>query len=237
MCGRFTISFVIGLSERFQARNPSFELIPRYNIAPSQDVPVVVRAHPDDAVNEIRMMRWGLVPSWVKDPSRSPKPINARADTLNEKPMFRNLLQTKRCLIPATGFYEWKKEVWGRTPYYIRMRDNSLFAFAGLFDTYRAPDSGKISTFSIITTEPNAVVSPYHDRMPAILKGEDEERWLGSGVLCRDELSALLHPYPASGMEAYAVGKKVNNPDAEGQDLILPVPSLTNQSWDRKERG
>ena len=237
MCGRFTISFVIGLSERFQARIPSFDLIPRYNIAPSQEVPVVVRAHPDGAENEIRMMRWGLVPSLVKDPSRSPKPINARAETLFEKPMFRELLQKRRCLVPATGFFEWKKEAWGRTPYYIRMRDNSLFAFAGLFDTYRAPDSEEISTFSIITTEPNAVVSPYHDRMPAILKGEDEERWLGSGVLCRDELSALLHPYPASGMEAYAVGKKVNNPDAEGEDLIQPVPSLTNHSWDRTQGG
>src|SRR5690606_547833 len=104
MCGRFTISFVIGLSERFQARIPSFDLIPRYNIAPSQEVPVVVRAHPDGAENEIRMMRWGLVPSWAKDPSRSPKPVNARAETLFEKPMFRELLQKRRCLVPATGF-------------------------------------------------------------------------------------------------------------------------------------
>jgi len=231
MCGRFTISFVIGLSERFQARIPSFDLIPRYNIAPSQEVPVVVRAHPDGAENEIRMMRWGLVPSWAKDPSRSPKPVNARAETLFEKPMFRELLQKRRCLVPATGFFEWKKEAWGRTPYYIRMRDNSLFAFAGLFDTHQPPDGGEISTFSIITTEPNSVVSPYHDRMPAILKAEDEERWLSPGMLCSYEVSDLLQSYPASRMEAYPVGKKVNTTNVEGEELIRPVRSLYDQSW------
>lgn len=230
MCGRFTISFVIGLYERFQVRLPSIDLIPRYNIAPSQDVPVVVRLRPDSSENELRMMRWGLVPSWVKDPSRSPKPINARADTLSDKPMFRELLQSRRCLIPATGFYEWKNERWGRAPYYIRMKDNSLFAFAGLFDRYWAPDGQAISTFSIITTEPNKVVAPCHDRMPAILKREDEKRWLCPGPLSRDTVGELLQSYPASLMIAYPVGKRVNNANAEGEDLIMPLPSLDNRS-------
>ena len=232
MCGRFTISFVIGLYERFSARAPSFEIIPRYNIAPSQEVPVVVRAYPESPKNEIRLMKWGLLPSWVKDPSRFPKPINARADTLAGKPMFCELLKSQRCLVPATGFYEWKKERWGKTPYYIRMTDNSLFAFAGLFDRYRAPDGEEISTFSIVTTDPNTVVSPYHDRMPAILKREDEDRWLCPGPLSRDTVADLLRSYPAGRMEAYPVGKKVNNANAEGEDLIRPVPSLDDRSWE-----
>jgi len=223
MCGRFTISFVIGLYERFNVKTHSMEIIPRYNIAPSQDVPVVVRVHHDGYENEIQSMKWGLVPSWSKDPSHSPKPINARGDTLDQKPMFRDLLKYKRCLIPATGFYEWKKEHWGKIPYYIRMKDNSLFAFAGLYDRYRAQDGQQISTFTIITTEPNEIVSPLHDRMPAILKREDEERWLRPGILYRDQLSEMLHCYPANQMISYPVSKAVNNANAEGESLIKPV--------------
>lgn len=223
MCGRFTIAIVIGLYERFGVKTRSVDIVPRYNIAPSQDVPVVIRSKHDGSENEIQMMKWGLIPSWSKDPARSPKPINARGDSLEEKPMFRNLLKYQRCLIPATGFYEWRKEPWGKTPYYIRMKDNSIFSFAGLYDRYRACDDQQISTFTIITTEPNEVVLPLHDRMPAILKRENEDMWLQTSVLYRDQVADMIQPYPANQMIAYPVSKKVNSSDNEGEDLIKPV--------------
>jgi putative SOS response-associated peptidase YedK len=223
MCGRFTIAFVIGLCERFKVKNCSIQLMPRYNIAPSQDVPVVTRAQNCGSENEIRMMMWGLVPSWSKDPAHSPKPINARGDTLDQKPMFRDLLKSQRCLVPATGFYEWKKESRGKKPYYVRMKDNSIFSFAGLYDQYRASDGQQVATFTIITTEPNEVVSPLHDRMPAILKREDEEIWLQSCILYRDQVVEILQPYPASQMIAYPVSKAVNTPDNDRAELIRPV--------------
>jgi putative SOS response-associated peptidase YedK len=223
MCGRFTISLVVGLYERFNVPTHTFEITPRYNIAPSQDVPVVIRTRHDGLENEIQMMTWGLVPSWSKDPSRSPKPINARADTLVQKPMFRNILKNQRCLIPATGFYEWKKERWGKIPFYIRMKDNSLFAFAGLYDRYRDPSGHPVGTFTLITTEPNNVVLPYHDRMPAILRREDEERWLEPTILHRDELDDMLQPYPSTEMLAYPVSKAVNGTDIDNERLIKPI--------------
>jgi putative SOS response-associated peptidase YedK len=223
MCGRFTISFVIGLYERFDIKTHTVGIIPRYNIAPSQDVPVVFKTRHNGSENEIRLMKWGLVPSWSKDPSRSPKPINARADTLDQKPMFRDLLKDRRCLVPATGFYEWKKERWGKIPHYIRMKNNSLFAFAGIFDRYRDPSGQQVATFTIITTEPNDVVSPYHDRMPAILKREDEERWLQPAILYRDQISEMLQPYPATEMIAYPVSKAVNNTNIDDESLIRPI--------------
>jgi putative SOS response-associated peptidase YedK len=137
--------------------------------------------------------------------------------------MFRELLRYNRCLVPATGFYEWKNEHWGKTPYYIRMKDNSLFAFAGLYDQYRASDGQPVLTFTIITTEPNAVVSPLHDRMPAILRRENEDQWLEPRILYRDQVSEILEPYPADQMISYPVSKAVNNANAEGENLIKPV--------------
>jgi putative SOS response-associated peptidase YedK len=223
MCGRFTITVVVGLDERFRVKTHPVDIAPRYNIAPSQNVPVVIHPPRTGRDNEIRMMTWGLVPSWSKDPTRSPKPINARGDSLDKKPMFRELLRYNRCLVPATGFYEWKNEHWGKTPYYIRMKDNSLFAFAGLYDQYRASDGQPVLTFTIITTEPNAVVSPLHDRMPAILRRENEEQWLEPRILYRDQVSEILEPYPADQMISYPVSKAVNNANAEGENLIKPV--------------
>jgi putative SOS response-associated peptidase YedK len=223
VCGRFTISLVIGIYDRFGVKTHSVEINPKYNIAPSQDVPVVFKTRHHGSGNEIQEMKWGLVPSWSKDPSRSPKPINARADTLDQKPMFRDILKNQRCLVPATGFYEWKKERWGKVPYYIRMKDNSIFAFAGLFDHYRDPSGQQIATFTIVTTEPNSVVAPYHDRMPAILKREDEEKWLQPAILYRDQRDEMLQPYPASEMIAYPVSKAVNNTDIDDESLIKPV--------------
>jgi len=225
MCGRFTITLTVGLAERFGIMHSSLQLTPRFNIAPSQPVPVVVR--PDEGGRELEEMVWGLVPHWAKNPSTVGHAINARAETLEERPTFRDPFLHNRCLVPATGFYEWKKEGKRREPYYIHRKDDEIFAIAGLYDIWRGAGGAEIRSFVIVTTEPNSVVSRYHDRMPAVLRPEDEEKWLFPGRLTPEKAWDILSPYPGDFLEAYRVSTRVNDPSAEGSDLTWRMPDST----------
>jgi putative SOS response-associated peptidase YedK len=218
MCGRFTITVIIGLPERFGVMHCDVPLMPRYNIAPSQPVPVII--HPSGSGRECHEMTWGLIPSVTKDPSRSPRPINARAETLHDRPSFRPLIGSRRCLVPATGFYEWVKLRKEAVPYYISRKDGGLFSFAGLYDMWKSPDAQLKKTFTIITTRPNNLAARYHDRMPAMLLPENEARWLDSCSLSPDETEELLVPYPEEDLIAFRVSRVLNDPRRDDPSLI-----------------
>jgi len=219
MCGRFTITVTIGFPERFGVTHCNVPLAPRYNIAPSQPVPVVI--HSFGTERECQEMTWGLIPSTSKDPSEGPRPINARAETLHDRPSFRTLLDSHRCLVPATGFYEWVKRGKESVPYYFSRKDGDLFAFAGLYTIWKSPEGQFLKTFAIITTRPSPLIARYHDRMPAILLQENETRWLDSGCLSPGETEELLQPYPEEYLAAIRVSRAVNDPNREGVSLIL----------------
>jgi putative SOS response-associated peptidase YedK len=225
MCGRFTITLTIGLPERFGVHIPDIQLEPRYNIAPSQPVPVVIRE--DCGARNLADMIWGLVPHWVQDPASVHHAINARAETLDKLPSFRDALLRHRCLVPANGFYEWKKAGKVREPYYIHRKDDGLVAIAGLYDIWNTPAGDSLLTFVIVTTEPNPLVSRYHNRMPAILHREKEDLWLEPGPLSGDTVREILSPYPEDLLEAYRVSRLVNDPAHEGKDLIRRLPDST----------
>lgn len=218
MCGRFTLAVDVNTIARvFNAAIPSaFNTEARYNIAPQQNVLTVMR----DETTHLDLLRWGLIPSWAKEESIGSKMINARAETLAEKPSFKRLLHSKRCLLVADGFYEWKKEQGGKTPMYITLRDKEPFAFAGLWDTWRDADGQQIRTCTIITTEANELVASIHNRMPVILPRNAQEEWLDPGLHDDRILLPLLAPYPAEEMSARPVSRLVNNPRYEGAELI-----------------
>ena len=216
MCGRFTLTYSI--SEVAKAFNvpvpPSLQTAPRYNIAPTQNVVAIL---PDETLD---VLRWGLVPSWAKDESIGSKMINARAETLAEKPSFKRLLNSKRCLVVADGFYEWKKEAGGKTPMYITLKNKELFAFAGLWDSWRSPEGEQIRTCTLITTEPNDLVASIHNRMPVILSAEARKEWLDPALHDEHVLLSLLAPYPTEQMSARAVSRLVNNTQYDSAELI-----------------
>jgi len=217
MCGRFTITLIHGFFSRFAIENQDIELISRYNIAPTQMVPIVVGQSP----NRIEMMRWGLIPFWAKDPKIGNRLINARAESISTKPAFRTSLKRKRCLVPATGFYEWKRVGRDKLPHYVRRKDGALFAFAGLYDRWRERTAGEdIPTFTIITTTPNTLLGRIHNRMPVMLKEEDEPLWLRREPLEEGDLKRVFRPYPSGLMEAYPVSTAVNNPKNDTANLI-----------------
>jgi putative SOS response-associated peptidase YedK len=219
MCGRFTRHHQPSeIAERFDVEPIDEANIPRYNIAPSQIVPVIVQ--PGD--REMIACKWGLVPYWAKDPSIGNKLINAKAETLAEKPSFKHALARRRCLVPADGFYEWpKKGPASGQPIYVRLRGGRLFAFAGLWEEWRSPEGQTLRTFTIITVEPNELVSKFHHRMAAILQPEDESKWLDLKNSAAD-VARLLKPYAADEMEAYPVSRVVNKPLFDDISCILP---------------
>lgn len=220
MCGRYLIVEETELSERFQLRHMFPFLTPTYNAAPSQHLPVVRQRNGE---RELDLLRWGLLPRWRKSgPGRAPEPINARAETLLEKPMFRSLVTSKRCLIPANGFYEWQRTGGPKQPYLIRPTDQPTFAFAGLYDEMPGEDGEPVGSYAIITTGPNAVMATIHDRMPVILRPKDEAEWLDP-TITDSGIVALLQPYPAEATEAQPVSTAVNNTRNNGPDLIEPV--------------
>ena len=210
------------VAERF-AVNELLETEARYNIAPTQNVAVVTQ----NGMRHLASYYWGLIPSWAKDPTIGSRMINARAETLAEKPSFRTALSRRRCLIPADGFYEWQAapdgSKGGKTPTYLHRRDSGLFAFAGLWDEWHAPDGSPLRSCTIITTTPNSVAAPIHDRMPVILRPNDEAFWLDHAVTDTRDLLSLLTPYPADDMEAYPVSRRVNVPVADDAELIARV--------------
>jgi len=220
MCGRFTLTKKQKeVADRFNAKIEGM-INDIFNAAPTQELPVITDANPA----KIAFYKWGLVPSWSKDENSGSKLINARAETLREKPTFRKLIETQRCLIPADGFYEWKQTPNGKQPFRIMLSNNDLFAFAGLWDKWQSPSGLLVYTFTIITTEPNNLVKNIHNRMPVILEKENETDWLNPNLQSK-QADNLLKPYPAKKMRAYPVSKAVNNVANNSPDLLLEVPS------------
>jgi putative SOS response-associated peptidase YedK len=225
MCGRFTLTADPGdVARRFGA--PPAQgggTTPRYNIAPTQTVITVT----GDGTRQLEQMRWGLVPRWAKDPKMGSRMINARAETLAEKPAFRDALRRRRALIPADGFFEWAPPPPGRRskqPMHVRLRSGEPFAFAGLWDEWRPPEGGEpVRTCTIITTEPNELMATFHHRMPVILAPEVEALWLDPEVTDTKHLRSLLVPYPAGEMTAYAVSPDVNAVTNDFEQLVLPL--------------
>jgi len=216
MCGRFTLTTnVRTIAEAFGVA-PTLEAAPRYNIAPTQEVVSILR----NGTAHLEWLQWGLIPSWAKDEAIGSQMINARAETLAEKPSFKRLLRSCRCLLPADGFYEWKKAAGGKIPMYITLKNGSPFAFAGLWDLWHSPDGRDIRICTIVTTEANALVTSIHDRMPVILSADARDLWLDSSIHDEKILVPLLAPYPAEEMSARAVSRLVNNPKTEGAELI-----------------
>ena len=234
MCGRFSIAVRIGyLSERFGVCEPSGISLPRFNIAPGEEVPIITGTGSSQPV----MMHWGLIPSWTKGEKPALAPVNARVEGLTEKQLFRALLPGGRCIVPATGFYEWSKSGNKKSPYYLRMKSQAVFGMAGLCDSWKAPDGRAVWSFTIITTSPNSLVLPLHNRMPAILNRQDEKRWLDPGYDISEELGTMLKPYPSDDMEAYRVSSMVNNPSFKSDTSVqeeIPVPSNNLSMWDRR---
>jgi putative SOS response-associated peptidase YedK len=227
MCGRYTntVTDPNVIAQAFALETPpdTDELQARYNIAPTQQIMTVGKNKEDR--NSIAWMRWGLIPSWAKDPAIGNRMINARAETLAEKPSFRTAYRKRRCLIVADGFYEWRKNDDGsKTPMYIRMKDGALFGLAGLWEQWRDKESDeKIVSCTIITGTPNDLIKPLHHRMAVILPPEHYETWLSRDIQDTAVLQDLLQPYPSDRMVAYAVSRKVNNAAYDSPDVIEPV--------------
>jgi putative SOS response-associated peptidase YedK len=228
MCGRFTLFDTDALYSRFRVWLPDDikkKIKPRYNIAPSQYVPIIYQNKEQE--NSLEMMRWGLVPFWTNDPKIGFKLINARVENLSVKPSFKYSLKSKRCLVPSTGFFEWKKTGKDKIPYYIGLENGELFAFAGLYDIWKDVEGKEHKTFTIITTEPNNILRPIHNRMPVILQREFEGLWLDSTVQDSTTLIQMLKPFPDDDMKAYIVSKEVNNPANDNPHIIRKEQHLT----------
>jgi putative SOS response-associated peptidase YedK len=222
MCGRFAL---FALSENLARQfglSSAPSASPHYNIAPSQRVTTVRRSSTGE--REIARLRWGLVPSWAKDAGIGNRLVNARAETVQEKPAFRNAFRSHRCLIPASGFYEWQRREGGKQPYYIRMRDETLLGLAGLWDRWEGPDEGVVESCAILTTAANAVLSPIHDRMPVIVSPEKYGHWLDPSLRDSNSLAPLLVPFPAEEMIAYPVSPRVNSPATDDAECVAPLP-------------
>jgi len=222
MCGRYSLACIDDLCGRFRIIDPTIGFRSHFNIALGSSNPVIVAHEQAEAV----MMQWGLVPHWAKDITATHRPINARAESLAEKPMFRDLLKSRRCLVSASGFFEWKHEDGHKVPFYIHIKDDPVFGFAGLYDIWRNPTGVMLQTYTIITTAANDLMAPIHDRMPVILRQDDEIRWLSRDVIPAEEINRILSQYPAENMEAYPVSDRVNKTDAEDEKLIEPVKGL-----------
>ncbi len=242
MCGRYTLVRLADFTDMFPwIRPPEDEPAARYNIAPTQPVAVV----PNTAEPRVEFFHWGFVPSWAKDPSIGNRMINARAETLAAKPVFRNALKRRRCLIPTDGFYEWKRNPDGtKTPMYIRMKSGNPFAFAGLWEKWHAPDGSEVRSCTIVTGKPNALVRDIHDRMPVIIPGELYQRWLDPAEVPADAVEAMLAPYPADEMVAHPVSRAVNNPKTDAPNCIesvtaeeaAPSPSDSRAKRSKREK-
>jgi putative SOS response-associated peptidase YedK len=223
MCGRYVIEGTTELSERFQLRQIPADLFPEwttYNAAPTQLLPVIVED--ESGEREALPMQWGLVPRWRRDDRKGVAPINARAETLFEKPMFRNLTKSRRCIIPANGFYEWQKRDGRKQPFYLTADDGELWGLAGLYDLTHDEENGAAGSFTIITTGANPLVAPLHERMPAILRRADEEEWVSRDITDPHQIERLLRPYPEDEMRLYPVSTAVNNTRHNGPELIAP---------------
>ncbi len=218
MCGRYELQEIEGLGARFRATSVRLDLSPRYNVAPGQVMPVVVHKGGE---NSLEMMKWGLVPFWAKDPRIGNKMINARAETILEKPSYRKPLQSKRCLVPVSGFYEWQDTGTGKVPYHIHLKDEPVFALAGLYDTWIDPEGQQLNTYTVITTSANSFMERLHHRMPVILGEETEEMWLDPATPI-SRLVNLMAPYEPEKMLAAPASPRVNSVRNDDASLLIP---------------
>lgn len=222
MCGRYSQTYKLKeLMSRFLIDETGIHFNPRFNITPSQELPVVIY---DQGKRSLELFRWGLIPSWAKEISIGQKLINARGESLMEKPSFKRLVERRRLLALGSSFFEWKKEEGrkGKTPYLFQLKSKKPFGFAGLWDHWKDPEGKEIRSFTIITTEANELVQNIHERMPVILQEKDEERWLDPENNFY-ELLPLLSPYPAGEMEAFPVSRVVNSPKNDLPECLQPV--------------
>lgn len=220
MCGRFTLtSGPAALQRSLHLDTPPEDLLPRFNIAPTQNIAIVTSLeHP-----QVEYARWGLIPSWAKEASIGSRLINARAETVREKPAFRSAFLKRRCLILADGFYEWERTAksrgGARAPFYIQMAGGDPFTFAGLWENWRSPEGDEVRSCTIVTCAANEIIGRFHDRMPVILEGEGARRWLDPGAPAED-LSALLVPFPPDRLQIRVVSRLVNSPGNDGPEVL-----------------
>ena len=224
MCGRFTLQIPAGLLAEIFGLPEHASLPARYNIAPTQKV-AVIRRHAGGE-NRLDYLRWGLIPSWAKDPAIGARMINARSETLDEKPAFRSALQSRRCLVPASGFYEWQDLAGKKIPRYFRLRDGGPMVLAGLWECWKAPGGEGVESCTILTTAANSLVEPLHDRMPVIMPAGDFAAWLDPGLTDPGKLKGLCRPFPADLMEGWTVSTLANSPKNDSPELIEPVPAF-----------
>jgi putative SOS response-associated peptidase YedK len=222
MCGRFTlVAPGEAIAELFQlAEIPS--LVPRYNIAPTQPV-AAVRLSPSSGARELTYFHWGLIPRWAKDPKIGSRMINARSETAAEKPSFRSAFKYRRCLVPADGFYEWQKINGRKQPVRIQMKGGRLFAIAGLWEHWLSSDGSEIESCTLLTTEPNDLLDPVHNRMPVLLDPADFDLWLDAKSYQRADVQQLMRPFSGEEMTFYPVSTHVNNPRNEDPHCIEPL--------------
>jgi putative SOS response-associated peptidase YedK len=224
MCGRFTLKTPVEtLAEVFELPTAP-ELPPRFNIAPSEAV-AAVRVAGAEPLRELALLRWGLVPPWADVPKVGSRMINARAETVATNGAFRAAFRRRRCLVPADGFYEWQRQERAKQPFYIHMRDDAPFAFAGLWEVWEGKDGTVLETCTVITTEPNELMQPIHNRMPVILDRADYARWLDPRMNDPESLKAFLRPYPPEKMAAYPVSRLVNSPSNDAPECLAPLPA------------
>ena len=222
MCGRFTLTIdPADLQDAFPGLTFPESMVPRYNVAPSQPIAVVA----NNGKNQVEFFKWGLVPSWAQDPSIGNRMINARAESLAEKPSFRTAYKRRRCLILADGFFEWQPVPGGKskTPMFVRLKSGEPFAFAGLWEAWHPDQEDRLLSCTVITTTPNTLMERIHNRMPVILKPEAHPLWLDPAEQPPDKLDKLLKPYPASQMTAFPVSRLVNDPKNDSPECIVPV--------------
>jgi putative SOS response-associated peptidase YedK len=230
MCGRYRLSRRKQIiEEQFETQPWDDDWSPRYNIASTQPVPVI-RQNPKETIRELSLMKWGLVPHWAKDASGAASTINARSETAAEKPAFRDPLKVRRCLIPADGFYEWKRTGTSKQPFCFEVGERELFAFAGLWDGWRDPTGQWLKSCSILTTTPNAVTSTVHDRMPVILDWESYDLWLDPGMTNVQVISELLKPYDARLMRSYPISTRINHVANDDEDCSRSVELVQAQN-------
>lgn len=217
MCGRFAQrSDPKRLAKEFKVADMP-EVEPRYNIAPTQ---VILGVLASEDGREMKFFKWGLIPSWAKDTAMGARLINARSETVEEKPAFREAFKKRRCIIPADGFYEWQRTDGKKQPFFFQMRDERPFGFAGLWERWQGVGGEAIESCTILTTEANEVLRPVHDRMPVILHSDDYELWLDEDMRKRELLKDLLRPYPAEEMVSHPVSTAINSPHNQGATLI-----------------
>jgi putative SOS response-associated peptidase YedK len=229
MCGRYRLSRRKQIiAEHFDAISDADDWVPRYNIAPTQPV-LVIRQNPTEPTRHLSQMRWGLVPSWSKDMSGAVKIVNARSETAHTLPAFRDAMKYRRCLVPADGFYEWKRSGNANQPFCFEVGKGNLFAFAGLWEGWKDANGSWIKTCTILTTTPNALASPIHDRMPVILDSDDYDVWLDPDLKDVSAVSEFLKPFNASAMRCYPVSSRVNNVQNDNKECSVQIEVMKSQ--------